>query len=98
MRIIARFEKGRGGTVAPSLPGYSPGSEYRCPIADYAGSGQKVDLTSLLPGGMTKGAAIGSFQSLPAGGPEPVNGFGAAKGIIAYYRAVQAFRAMPVIR
>lgn len=98
MRYLARFGSGGSGTAASPVPEYSRAFGFSYPGADEAGTETKVGLTSLLPGGMTQDAMDGFFRSLHTGGPEPVIGFGAAKGIDAYYRAVRVFGSMPVIR
>jgi hypothetical protein len=55
----------------------------------------KDDLTSLLPGGMTKKGKPDFSGFLHTRSPEPVIGYGAAKGLSEYYRAVIMFEEMP---
>jgi len=81
MRTIARYLSGWDGIAAPPAPEYLFASGLGCPGAGFPGTGTKVDLASLLPGGVTHGAKAGLFRSLHARSPEPVNGFGTAKGI-----------------
>jgi hypothetical protein len=58
-------------------------------------SGTDVELTCLLPGGMTQDAEPGVSRFLHAGSPEPVIGYGGTKGILAYYPAVLHFGTTP---
>jgi hypothetical protein len=91
MRQIARYTQGGCGCAAPPGPERYPASELQGSPAGYPGQDAKVDLASLLPGGMTKGSEPGISRFLHAGSPEPVIGYGGAKGISAYYRAVLYF-------
>jgi hypothetical protein len=91
MRHSARYTEGGCGSAAPPEPDLyiARGSEY--PPAAYPGFDVKVDLASLLPGGMTQDAEPGISRFLHAGSPEPVIGYGGTKGMFAYYQAVLHF-------
>jgi len=54
-------------------------------------SNERVELASLIPGGQTHGAGSGRNGSRDTSSPEPVIGYGATKGINAYYRAILQF-------
>ncbi len=95
MRTIARYETGGLGIIAPSAPGFRIAKHS---VAESAGTETKVGIISLLPGGMTLDAGTGISRHLHASSPEPVIGFGAAKGRDAYYQVVRVFGFMPVIR
>ena len=85
MRYIARYERRRCSTAA--LPGQDPAGD--------PGHVTNVELTSLLPGGVTQD--VGPEISRPqfASCPEPVIGYGGTKGILAYYQAVLLFGTLP---
>jgi hypothetical protein len=82
-------ERGSGTATPPEEP---PGV-FGCYCPDAAGSGSngKIDLASLLPGGQTHSAGSEMFGSGYTSSPEPVIGYGATKGIDAYYLAVLRF-------
>jgi len=87
MRDFAGYQNEGCGTFASARPGMQgPMGSTEDP-----GTAMKVDLTSLLPGGMTQDAYAGLFRALHAGSPEPVIGYGGMKGIAGYYRAVRFF-------
>lgn len=98
MRYHARYESGWAGIAPSPVPECSRTTGFLVPGAGTAGSETKVGSTSLLPGGMTLDAGTGLFRFLHDSSPEPVIGFGAAKGLETYYRAVREFGSMPVPR
>lgn len=98
MRYIARYNKGDVSNAASPMPVYSRTTEFMYTAAGTAGSEMKVGFTSLLPGGMTLDAGTALIRFLHDSSPEPAIGFGAAKGLDAYYRAVRVFGSMPVLR
>ena len=95
MRQIVRFEIGRCGTAAPSAPERTSECRPERPKAGHFGTESMMDTTCLLPGGMTKAAYPENPGNFPASGPEPAIGYGAAKGLPEYYRAVIMFEKMP---
>jgi hypothetical protein len=87
MRHIAPYTEGGCGFAAlPEPERYAAGGQ-RGPSADYPGQHAKLDLASLLPGGMTQDAEPGISRFLHASSPEPVIGYGGTRGIFAYYQA-----------
>jgi hypothetical protein len=94
MRHIGWYTEGRcGGAAFPAPERYAAG-ELRGSSADYPGADAKLDLASLLPGGMTQDAEPGISRFLHASSPEPVIGYGGTRGIFAYYQAVLHFGAL----
>jgi len=91
MRLIAMSDERRSGVAAAPVaePPGNPG-RYR-PAARDSGQNGKIELTGLLPGGQTHGTGSEWDGSGDTSSPEPVIGYGATKGIDAYYRAVLRF-------
>jgi hypothetical protein len=90
MRPIVRHgERGSGTGVAPRAePAGSNGRN--CPAAGDSPN-EKIELASLLPGGQTHSAGSEIDRSGFTSSPEPVIGYGATKGIDAYYLEVIRF-------
>jgi hypothetical protein len=95
MRHIERHEMRRCGTAALHEPECASDSGLSGPQAGHSGPGMKKDLASLLPGGMTKKGNPDFSGFLHTSSPEPVIGYGAAKGLEKYYQAVLVFDEMP---
>jgi hypothetical protein len=91
MRRNARYTGGGCGSTALPAPAWNPANESHGLFAGYSGPDAKVDLASLLPGGMTQGPEPGLSRFLHPGGPEPVIEYGRMKGMVAYYQAVLHF-------
>jgi hypothetical protein len=94
MRHLARYDGRRSGMAA--TPATEPASDQGlyCPVAGDSGPVEKVELASLLPGGQTHGAGSDTKGSGDTSSPEPVIGYGATKGIDAYYRTVLRFASL----
>ena len=95
MRTIARSEQGTGNAAGLPAPGPSGQPGWDTPSAEGTGFVKKHENTSLSLGGMTLDAEPGAAWLLHAGSPEPAVGFGAAKGLYAYYAAVRYFGTLP---
>jgi hypothetical protein len=95
MRYNARHE--RGCSIA--IPGGESAGFGRpdASSSGYPGHDPKVELTSLLPGGVTQDAESGSTRFRYTSSPEPVIGYGGMKGILAYYQAVLYFGTTPAL-
>ena len=91
MRQITMSEERRSGIAATPATGPYSDRELYCPAAMDSDSNEKVELASLIPGGQTHGAGSERIGSGDTSSPEPVIGYGATKGIDAYYRAVLRF-------
>jgi hypothetical protein len=91
MRLIAMSDERRGGMAAAPVTEPRGSSGQYC-LADRGYDPiEKNELASLLPGGQTHGAGSERDGSGDTSSPEPVIGYGATKGIDAYYLAVLRF-------
>jgi len=91
MQQIGMSDERRGGMAAAPVT-EPPGSRGRyCPADMGYDSNEKNELASLLPGGQTHGAGSKWDGSGDTSSPEPVIGYGATKGMDAYYLAVLRF-------
>ncbi|MFA4877832.1 MAG: hypothetical protein WC586_10485 [Methanoregula sp.] len=88
MRQIAQDTKRCCGIAALPAPEGQTADRLCRLSANYPRTDTKVDLASLHPGGMTQYAETGVSLFLHDSSPEPVIGYGGAKGIFAYYQAV----------
>lgn len=96
MQHSAMSDERRSGMAAPAAalePARTQG--LYCPAARDSGPNVKVELASLFPGGQTHGAGSVRNGSGDTSSPEPVIGYGATKGIDAYYRAILQFGSHP---
>jgi len=91
MRQITMSDERRSGMAASTAPEPARIHGLCCPAARDSGPNENVELASLLPGGQTHGAGSGRNGSGDTCSPEPVIGYGATKGINAYYRTVLQF-------
>jgi hypothetical protein len=90
MRPIVRHGERVSGTGAASLaePAGTNGQYYPAAMDS---PNEKIELASLLPGGQTHSAGSTIDGSGYTSSPEPVIGYGATKGIDAYYQEVIGF-------
>jgi hypothetical protein len=91
MRNLAMYDERRSGTTATPEPDYSRARGLYGTVAGNSGPVEKIELASLLPGGQTHGTGSDTKGSGSTSGPEPVIGYGATKGIDAYYRTILRF-------
>ena len=91
MRQITMSDERRSGMAASTAPEPARIHGLYCPAARDSGPNENVELASLLPGGQTHGAGSGRNGSGDTSSPEPAIGYGATKGMNAYYRAVLRF-------
>ena len=91
MRQIAMSDERRGGVAAAPVTELPGNHGLYCPADRGYDSTEKNELASLLPGGQTHGAGSEWDGSGDTSSPEPVIGYGATKGIDAYYLAVLQF-------
>jgi hypothetical protein len=91
MRHLTMHDKRRSGVAATPATGPYSDRELYCPAAMDSNSNERVELASLIPGGQTHGAGSGRNGSGDTSSPEPAIGYGATKGMNAYYRAVLRF-------
>jgi hypothetical protein len=91
MRQIAMSDERRSGVAAAPVAEPPGGCGQYCPADVGYDSTEKNELASLLPGGQTHGAGSEWEGSGDTSSPEPVIGYGATKGIEAYYLAVLRF-------
>jgi hypothetical protein len=90
MRPIVRHgERGSGTGAIPRMESAGAGGRH-CPAALDSRNG-KFELASLLPGGQTHSAGSELKGSGNTSSPEPVLGYGATKGMEAYYQEVIGF-------
>jgi hypothetical protein len=91
MRQITMSDERRSGVAATPATGTYSNRRLYCPTSMDSNANEKGELASLIPGGQTHGA--GSNRNGPGNtsSPEPAIGYGATKGINAYYRAVLRF-------
>jgi hypothetical protein len=90
MRPIVRHgERGSGTKAIPRAEPEGADGRY-CPRAPDSPN-RKIELASLLPGGQTHSAGSEMNGSGYTSSPEPVFGYGATKGIDAYYQEVIGF-------
>jgi hypothetical protein len=95
MRHIALSDERRSGMAASTAPEPARIHGLCCPDTRDSGPNENVEFASLLPGGQTQGAGSGWNGSGDTSSPEPVIGYGATKGMNAYYGAILQFGSHP---